>query len=148
MSTLVDWFELDGFRGRSARAGACLLARRPLAISGDRAPPPLGAASLSWRRIGAPGKMAVVPLTGRKSRSGRIAQLVEQLTLNQRVQGSKSLCAHHKHQGDEWVRRGAAVTVCSGSDLPKEYLRIPKVRAARRLNRVRRLALNSVDYGR
>ena len=27
---------------------------------------------------------------------GRIAQLVEQLTLNQRVQGSKSLCAHHK----------------------------------------------------
>ena len=25
---------------------------------------------------------------------GRIAQLVEQLTLNQRAQGSKSLCAH------------------------------------------------------
>ena len=61
LSTLVDWFELDGF-SRARREGRGLLARPASSrISGNRMPLPLGAASLSWRRIGAAGKMAVVP---------------------------------------------------------------------------------------
>jgi hypothetical protein len=62
VSTLIDWFEFDGFRRRSAGAEALLARPVSSRYIWQQGGASVGAASLSWRRIGAPGKMAVVPL--------------------------------------------------------------------------------------
>src|SRR5262245_30286236 len=95
---------------RSMLAAATTRASRPLPVTG-----PAGAAHCGWRGLLA-GQRNTTLLNGRPV-SGRIAQLVEQLTLNQRVQGSSPCAPTTLTSGGarRFAARVAAVSSDSGS---------------------------------